>query len=1054
MAVSGAAGNRFITRPDGARLISTSLANIEKLKDSMMMKFVSRMRAPLMERCLAAVMGIIALGLTSHAGVTVVENVSPGATSWPGTPTISTLANPSSATAAQSFTSGGVTNISQTFTVTGTNYILQQIDLYAGGGTGTGTGNSLVLKLYDLGFQTSPEPSPYGGVTPNETISGCLLGSGNGLSIGYASQANGVLEFDFTGADQVLLQVGHMYAFELNGNSGQTPINWYYRNAGNYYSAGAGYTNKMWMNNGTTYNDFSMAVYATVATNPPTPPSPLTATNTVNWNDQRQRIDGFGASDAWSTSMSTANANLFFSTNTGAGLSLLRCRIPPDGTIPDVSIMQAAISRGASVWATPWTPPTVYKVGGALDGGNFLSGSATNQAYANYLANYVATLKNSYGINLYAISVQNEPDFDTTGYESCIWTGTQIHDFVPYLAGSLTAYGVSSTKIMIPETMHWSADLSYFTVAMNDSAVATNVSIIANHNYDGINSANTATAIPTQINSSYTNTALWETEVCALQGSYSSIYNGVYWAGRIHDFLTVAQASAWHHWWFATGSGDAPNAGLLDYSGYATKRLYVMGNYSRFVRPNYYRIGVVTNQGLAQVSAYKNTNSGAFAIVAINPNPTNSMNLTVNLNNFTNVGSVTPWITSSSLSLSNQSAMAVTNGAFTYTLPGPSVVTFVGQTQPDSPPTDIALSNSSVPENQPAGTAVGTFSTTDPNSGDTFTYTLVSGTGSDDNASFAISGNTLQTAAIFNYQTQNSYSIRVRTTDPYGLWFEEVFTISVIAVPTDISLSNSSVLEAQPAGTTVGTFSTTDPNGSDTFTYTLVAGAGSTDNGSFAISGNTLQTAAVFAYDVQNTYSIRVRSTTQNNQWVEEPFTITVIDVNVPPNTPTNVSPSDGAVNQSLTPTLQASAFSDPNAGDSQTASEWLIQRNSDNALILDSGTDSIDTTNFTVSAGLLDYVTAYTWQVRYQDNHGAWSGYSAATAFSTLAPTLSVTKQAGNVVISWPTNATGFALEYSTDLTTTNWNPVSPDPVILGNLNVVTNGMTNPATFFRLYQP
>jgi hypothetical protein len=57
-------------------------------------------------------------------------------------------------------------------------------------------------------------------------------------------------------------------------------------------------------------------------------------------------------------------------------------------------------------------------------------------------------------------------------------------------------------------------------------------------------------------------------------------------------------------------------------------------------------------------------------------------------------------------------------------------------------------------------------------------------------------------------------------------------------------------------------------------------------------------------------------------------------------------------------------------------------------------------------------------------------------------------------VVISWPTNATGFALEYSTDLTTTNWNPVSPDPMILGNRNVVTNGMTNPATFFRLYKP
>src|SRR5262249_59916607 len=56
-------------------------------------------------------------------------------------------------------------------------------------------------------------------------------------------------------------------------------------------------------------------------------------------------------------------------------------------------------------------------------------------------------------------------------------------------------------------------------------------------------------------------------------------------------------------------------------------------------------------------------------------------------------------------------------------------------TNTPSPPTDIALSGSSVPENQPAGTTVGTFSTTDPDVGDTFTYTLVSGAGGTDNAS-------------------------------------------------------------------------------------------------------------------------------------------------------------------------------------------------------------------------------------------------------------------------------------------------------------------------------
>ena len=60
----------------------------------------------------------------------------------------------------------------------------------------------------------------------------------------------------------------------------------------------------------------------------------------------------------------------------------------------------------------------------------------------------------------------------------------------------------------------------------------------------------------------------------------------------------------------------------------------------------------------------------------------------------------------------------------------------------NSAPTDIALSPSSVAENQPSGTTVGTLSTTDPDAGNTFTYTLVSGTGSTDNASFTIVGQT------------------------------------------------------------------------------------------------------------------------------------------------------------------------------------------------------------------------------------------------------------------------------------------------------------------------
>jgi len=109
----------------------------------------------------------------------------------------------------------------------------------------------------------------------------------------------------------------------------------------------------------------------------------------------------------------------------------------------------------------------------------------------------------------------------------------------------------------------------------------------------------------------------------------------------------------------------------------------------------------------------------------------------------------------------------------------------------NSAPTDIALSNSTVAENEPINTVVGTFSTTDPDAGDTFTYTLVSGTGDTDNGSFNILGSSLRTSESFDYETKNSYSIRVRSTDNGGLWVEKQFIITITNVNYDLTISST-----------------------------------------------------------------------------------------------------------------------------------------------------------------------------------------------------------------------------------------------------------------------
>ncbi len=95
-------------------------------------------------------------------------------------------------------------------------------------------------------------------------------------------------------------------------------------------------------------------------------------------------------------------------------------------------------------------------------------------------------------------------------------------------------------------------------------------------------------------------------------------------------------------------------------------------------------------------------------------------------------------------------------------------------------PTDILLSNSTVEEGMPINTVVGTLSSVDANLGDTFTYSLVSGAGDTGNGSFNILGNQLRSSVIFDYETQNSYSIRIRTTDQDGLFYEKAFTITII----------------------------------------------------------------------------------------------------------------------------------------------------------------------------------------------------------------------------------------------------------------------------------
>jgi gliding motility-associated-like protein len=196
-------------------------------------------------------------------------------------------------------------------------------------------------------------------------------------------------------------------------------------------------------------------------------------------------------------------------------------------------------------------------------------------------------------------------------------------------------------------------------------------------------------------------------------------------------------------------------------------------------------------------------------------------------------------------------------------------------------PSDIALSANTIAENNAANATVGTMSSTDADAGDTHTYTLVSGTGSTDNAAFNISGNSLRVNNTLDFEAKSSYSIRVRATDAGGLSFEKVFAISVSNVneaPTNINSTQLAIYENNTANATVSNLSSIDPDAGDTHTYTLVSGAGSADNNSFSIVNNQLRAAVVFKFKDKSSYSIRIRTTDAGGLSFEKTFTISIIE--------------------------------------------------------------------------------------------------------------------------------------------------------------------------------
>ncbi|MEQ1828608.1 MAG: S8 family serine peptidase, partial [Pirellula sp.] len=197
----------------------------------------------------------------------------------------------------------------------------------------------------------------------------------------------------------------------------------------------------------------------------------------------------------------------------------------------------------------------------------------------------------------------------------------------------------------------------------------------------------------------------------------------------------------------------------------------------------------------------------------------------------------------------NSQVKVIPTGSWNYTLPANGVRNVTQTPAPlrnvnfglffnNLPPTNLNLSATTVVENTPVGTLIGTLSTADPNANDFFNYSLVAGTGSDDNASFRLVGNRLFTNTTIDFETKPVMKVRIRTTDSGALPFERSFDINVTDVNeqgTSITLSGNTLAENVLPGFLVGNLGSDDPDGNDSIEFRFVSSGTVTDNGLFQI---------------------------------------------------------------------------------------------------------------------------------------------------------------------------------------------------------------------------
>ncbi len=363
------------------------------------------------------------------------------------------------------------------------------------------------------------------------------------------------------------------------------------------------------------------------------------------------------------------------------GLTVLRVFVNPDKNQWNKALptAQFATKMGVTIFASPWEPPANLAESGGNNGKLHLPKSNYG-AYAQHLNDFGQYMKDN-NVDLYSISVQNEPDYAS---EWTYWSTDETTDFIANYGDKIT-----STRLMSPESFQYAPENAswvkdggkkFYTKIMNNAKAMANCDVFGTHMYG---TTRDWMDFPALENSGK---EIWMTEVYVPNSDADSANRypeAIQVSENIHNAMVVGNMSA-YTWWYIRRS-----YGLMTEDGKISKRGYCMAQYSKYVRPGAVRIEA-TEQPTKDVlvSAYKKDNT--VTIVAVNKG-TESYAQSFTMGSGEKIVDVDRYRTSANENLAKTENLENDGTGFFAQLPGESVSTFVitldgeGNTTPVTP---------------------------------------------------------------------------------------------------------------------------------------------------------------------------------------------------------------------------------------------------------------------------------------------------------------------------------------------------------------------------------